>query len=348
MGIEYQQGTWGIGKPVAYHFIKRQPNDWQWSRGGGITYVAGSTHDRVPAEEISHYARAVDADGTRPAPWVSSTITSSRQRDQAMIAETIAWRAAACKTGWLESNVVAEGGFVGDKLPDPSSIRGITTEPGGIIGLPYGVTYKDSDPRHPNANVEEFRKASLRDGCAGMPGANYSTMANDYEAINFSAGRLQRLDTNETNMLLQEFDIAYAEQPIFEAWLEMALTTGAIPLPLAKLDKFNNKTFTGRRWQGVDDVKENTADALAVANKFTSRTRVCAGRGRDFEEVLFELAEEEMLISSFGLKTETTAENPTPAAQEDDDDEAEEEPEEEPKAPAKKPRAKKSKSRLTI
>ena len=209
-------------------------------------------------------------------------------------------------------------------------------------------TYKDSDPRHPNANVEEFRKASLRDGCAGMPGANYSTMANDYEAINFSAGRLQRLDTNETNMLLQEFDIAYAEQPIFEAWLEMALTTGAIPLPLAKFDKFNNKTFTGRRWQGVDDVKENTADALAVANKFTSRTRVCAGRGRDFEEVLFELAEEEMLISSFGLKTETTAENPTPPAPEDDEDDAEEEPEEEPKAPAKKPRAKKSKSRLTI
>lgn len=333
MGIEYQSSTWGAGKPVAYYFIKRQPQDWQFATPGSFTFQEGKTHDRIPANEIVHYARVVDADSTRPAPWVASTIPSSRQRDQAMLAETIAWRAAACKTGWLESTVVPEGGFAGDP-PNPQNVNGITIEPGGLYGLPYGVTYKDADPRHPNANVEEFRKASLRDGCAGMPGANYSTMANDYEAINFSAGRLQRLDTNENNMLLQEFDIDYAENPIFEAWLEMALITGQVPLPLAKLEKFNNKVFAGRRWQGVDEVKENNADALAVANKFTSRTRVCAGRGRDFEEVALEIAEENMLLEGLGLTTITTAETPPPAPADTSGDGG--------NAPAKQSKAKKS------
>jgi capsid protein len=122
----------------------------------------------------------------------------------------------------------------------------------------------------------------------------------------------------------------------------MALTTGAIPLPLAKFDKFNNKTFSGRRWQGVDPQKDMTASALAVANKFSSRTRECAARGLDFEEVLFELAEEEMLITSFGLKTETTVESPsTPAtAEEDEKDEKDEKDSDEPKD--KKPKRKKA------
>lgn len=320
MGIEYGMSSWGIGKPVAYHFIKRQPRDWQGGAyaGGHSSYGGSGVHDTIPAEKIIHYARAVDADSTRPAPWVASTIQSSRQLDQAMIAETIAWRAAACKTGWLESDVVPEGGYVGDDLPDATGIKGLITKAGGIIGLPNGVRYKEGNPTHPNANVTEFRMASIQNSCGGMPAANYSTMANDYGAINFSAGRLQRLDTNETNMILQTFDIDYAETIIFEAWLEMSLQTGEIPLPLAKFEKFNNKVFSGRRWQGVDPVKDNTASALAVANKFSSRTRECAARGVDFEEVLEELATEEMLIEQYGMKSETTVETPVALAPQDD------------------------------
>ncbi len=344
MGIEYQNNSWGIGKPVAYYFIKRQPMDWQFSIPGAFNFSGGSLHERVPAEQIIHYARAVDADSTRPAPWVASTIPSSRQRDQAMLAETIAWRASACKTGWLESTVVPEGGYAGVELPAPDKIRGLTTEPGGIIGLPLGVTYKDSDPRHPNANVEEFRKASLRDSCAGMPGANYATMSNDYESINFSAGRLQRADTNENNRILQAYDIDYGERLVFEAWLEMALIMGVIPLPLIKLEKFNRPIFTGRSWQGVDPVKDATASALEVANKFSSRTIECAARSRDFEDVLFQLAREEMLIQDFGLKSETTVEQIPPAKPAEDVADGETED-----PPAKKPASKKpSKSRLTI
>jgi lambda family phage portal protein len=349
MGIEYENSAWGIGKPVAYYFIKRQPMDWQFSIPGAFNFSGGSLHDRVPAEEIIHYARAVDADSTRPAPWVASTIPSSRQRDQAMIAETIAWRASACKTGWLESTIVPEGGYAGDALPSPDKIRGLTTEPGGIIGLPYGVTYKDSDPRHPNANVKEFRMASIQDGCAGMPGSNYSTMANDYAAINFSAGRLQRLDCNETNALLQEFDIDYAERIIFEAWLEMALVMGEIPLPLIKFDKFNKPVFTGRRWQGVDPVKDANASALEVANKFSSRTRECAARGRAFSEVLFELAREEMEIEELGMTSVTTVEGVKPAQPAQDEADNEPSATEAAATPTKKPAPKKpAKSRLTV
>jgi capsid protein len=105
------------------------------------------------------------------------------------------------------------------------------------------------------------------------------------------------LDERELWKLIQKFDIDVAERPIFENFLYMALLTGAIPLPLAKFEKFNKPVFRGRRWAWVDPMKEVQANALQVANKFTSRTRVIEDSDvdGDFEEVVFELAEEEAI-----------------------------------------------------
>jgi lambda family phage portal protein len=325
MGIEYQWSPWGLGKVVAYHFIRRQERDWQYGSPGFFGYSAQKAsplHDRIDASEIIHYARAVDSDATRPAPWVATTVPKARQLDQYELAEVIAAREQAKKIGYLYSDVVPEGGVDAANLPDPKSCVAQKPGPGQFWGLPYGVKAELLDPKHPNGNFESFRKAMLRSNVAGMPGANYSTMANDYEAINFSAGRLQRLDSNELWKVLQEFDIEYAETVIFENWLEMALMTQAIPLPMAKLQKFNAKKFQGRRWQGVDEIKEVTAAALRVANHFSSDQRECADKGLDFEDVLFEQAEANMLKEQMGINPLKTVETPAPAQTPDEEDDA--------------------------
>lgn len=344
MGIEYQCNSWGIGKPVAYYFIKRQPNDWQFSIPGAFNFTSGDLHVRVPAEEIIHYARVVDADATRPAPWVASAIPSARQLDQAMLAEVIAWREAACKTGFYYSEVMPEGGVL-EAPPDPRQVREETMGPGDKRGLPFGVKYQANDPTHPNADVKDFRMAAIQSMVAGMPGANYSTMANDYAAINFSAGRLQRLDSNENYELLQTFDIDYAERPIFESWLEMALIVGKeIALPLAKLEKFKAAEFSARRWQGVDPVKDETASALAIENKLSTWTGEAAERGKDWEEIIFRQAEERMIMEELGMDATTTQSGAPPigpaadmsAEELDAADEAETKPQAKPKKPAAK------------
>ncbi len=177
-----------------------------------------------------------------------------------------------------------------------------------------------------------------------MPGAAYSELANDYESINFSAGRLQRLATDAMTYMIQRFDIDVAEIPIFEAWLEMSLLTGEIPLPAAKFEKFNAPHFQGPRTPQVDEVKEVTAAALRIANHFSSDQHECDQYGVDFETMLFEQAEANMMKESLGIGTIKTVETPPPQApaEAEDDDEAKVEPA---KPAAKKP-AKKSK-RLT-
>jgi lambda family phage portal protein len=321
MGIEYQWQPWGLGQPVAYYFLKRFPTDWQFATPNGLFGVGAynqGRHDRIPASEILHYSRAIDADGTRPAPWVAATIPMARHLNEYQFSEVVAARIHASRLGWLVSDVIPEGGFPAE-APDPSQAGQIEIQQGiGYKGLPWGVKVQESSPTHPSGNYPDFRQEGVRTLCASMPGSDYSTMANDYAAINFSAGRLQRLDSQEKLKLIQCFDIDYAERPIFLAWLEMALVTKAIPLPLVKFDKFKDADFIARTWRGVDEVKEAQAAALRIANKISSRTRENATIGQDFEDILTELAEEQMLIETYGLKPETTVENPAPVAPEGD------------------------------
>ncbi len=313
MGIEYEMSEWGLGKVLAYYFITREKNDWQMSQTGLFGFGSAKPaafHQRVDARDVIHYARPVDADSTRPAPWVCATIPKGRQLDQYELYEVIAAREHARKVGYLYSDIHPEGGLAGVPIDPATGIaQAAKAGPGDTVPLPFGVKFMESDPKHPNQNFEMFRKGMTRSISAGMPGCDYNTLANDLENINFSAGRLGRLDTNETSKVIQRFDIDVAEIPIFEAWLEMALMTKAVPLPLAKFNKFNKPMLQGRRWQQVDEVKATNAAALRVANLFSSDQRECAELGVDLEEILFEQAESNMLKEELGLSTLKTVEH---------------------------------------
>jgi lambda family phage portal protein len=332
MGVELN----GWGKPVAYHFIKRTAWDWQFSTPGTAGQTSGH-HQRIEAREIIHYVRLEAADSTRGAPWSASVIPKSRQLDKFEEAEVIAARVAACKMGFLESTVVPEGGI--ENPPNPCEAPTNDLKPGGAQGLPFGVTFKEWNPNHPTQNFDTFRRGMLRSWCAGLPGADYNVIANDLENINFSAGRLGRLDTNEMWKVLQRLDIDIAERPIFERWLERAMAVKAIKLPLAKFKKYNCPHFSGRRWAGVDPIKETQAAVLAITNRLMSYSRWYDDQGWDLEEEWETMAQEEMLADELGIKLpgQLEAELAMATAEAANADDEEDEPK-----PKKKPAAKKT------
>jgi hypothetical protein len=151
-----------------------------------------------------------------------------------------------------------------------------------------------------------FIKTALREICAGL-GNSYITFSGDLEGTSYSSGRIGSLDVRELWMLTQRFDIDTAEIPIFAAWLEMALAYKVIPLPLTKLEKFNQPNFQGRRWPWVDPMKDAKADELAINTLLTSRSRICNENGADFEEIIEEQAMERILIEEAGLLVSNAA-----------------------------------------
>jgi lambda family phage portal protein len=318
MGVELNEWQ----RPVAYHFIKRQPGDWQYAPPGGFFMSQGESHTRVPAEEIIHYARMDYADSTRPAGWGVAGIPVARHLSKYVEAAVIAARAGACQSGFFYSDVTPEGGGVDPaQLPNPCQFANeYAMAPGVIKGLPYGVKYQANNPNNPNSQFGPFRKDTYRELAACVPGGNYNILANDSEGISYSTGRIFSLDDREMWKVLQRFDIDKAERPIFVAWLEMALSTGELPLRLSRFQKYNKPVFTGRRWAWVDPSKDE------LKNLLTSWARIFDEKGEDLEEVWLERAEEAMLAEELNLKLPTFGEVAAMEPEDGEEPEGEETP----------------------
>jgi capsid protein len=70
---------------------------------------------------------------------------------------------------------------------------------------------------------------------------------------------------------------------------------------LAKVEKFLEHGWRGRRWDWVDPRADTTANVEAVNNRLKSRTRVMEEEGEDIEEVFAELAAETELAKEYGI-----------------------------------------------
>lgn len=328
-GIEYDDSG-AAPVPIAYHFIKATAS--QWGGFAPAPFMQGSEENcvRIPAEDIIHYAKFdEDADVTRPVPWTTPVMSNARQLAKWMEAAVVAARVGACSNVFFETDLIGPDGTTAAGA-DPDIMKKLSMEmnPGGMHGLPPGVRAKEFNPNNPNPATGSFRNESLREMCAGLPAAQFSTLGQNYSEINFSAGRLERLSITAQWMMLQEWDISTAERRIFSEWLKMALITGAIPLPVAKFRKFNAVKFTGRRWAGIDAVKEGVAKAQDLANKFTSLQAIHDEQGTDLEQTLTEIAESNMMMEKFGIETATTKGPMTPPEpiEPDDDEEDDDEP----------------------
>jgi len=130
-------------------------------------------------------------------------------------------------------------------------------------------------------------------------------------------------------VLLQEWLFGSVLESIFRDWLAAALIKGDITfaqsgkaLPAAKLAKFADAArFQGRTWPWVDPVKEVAAQIDAIDAKITSRTRVLAEKGEEYEDVVDEIAQEAEYAGSKGVDLNSPQPAPGAAAPQPPDEE---------------------------
>jgi lambda family phage portal protein len=175
--------------------------------------------------------------------------------------------------------------------------------PGTFTELPEGWDLAAWNPEYPNVETSEFRKAMLR-GIATSLGTSYTTLGNDLESVNYSSARVGLLDERETWKMHQEFFAENLYEPVFTDWLEAAIQSGAINLPMSKFAKFNRPKFKGRRWAWVDPVKEVDAAKTAIALRLSSRRQIVDEAGGDIEEVFHDNVADEQLADTLGLSLE--------------------------------------------
>lgn len=289
MGVEIDD----YGRAIAYHMWEKHPYEFQ----------ARNNRIRIPAEELLHLFFNHRVGQTRGIPMLAVALRDMKTLDGYQEAELVAARTAAAKMGFFEVDPEKGGAYTLPSEPSASDQEqsiSMDASPGALEQLPPGMTFKSWDPQHPAGSFGPFVKAILRAMAVGL-GVPYHTFAGDLEGVNYSSAREGKIEALPLYRALQEWMKTFFYRPIYEAWLPMAMLSGAIALPSFDPARWSDVDWLPRGWDWVDPLKDIQAASLEIAMGLTSRTTLCAERGVDFEAVLQDLQREKQLAEQYGI-----------------------------------------------
>jgi lambda family phage portal protein len=271
---------------------------------------------RVPAEDVVHYFVADRPEQFRGVPWMHAAMLRLNNLGGYEEAAIVASRVGASKMGFFTGPDGADLSTLADSdsVGDGSGELYTEAEAGSFGSLPPGTTFTPFNPDYPSAMFADFCKANLRGIASGL-GVAYHALANDLEGVSFSSIRSGTLEERDQWMMLQQSFIDGVLKPIYREWIGSALAFGQITLPngstlpLAKRDKFSRHLWQGRRWEWVDPLRDIQADIAAIDAELQSPQRVAAKLGRDYEDLLEELAQAAQARQRAGLAPRRPANN---------------------------------------
>ncbi len=295
MGVEKNE----YDRPVAYWIRSKHPGD--------SLSAHRNSSVRVPADQFLHIFEPERAGQTRGVPLIITAMRRLRQLGAYEEAELVAARVGASKMGFFKPSGGSDFGEPGfdenGNVVDPAAMDvDLVTEatPGTFEQLPEGMDFINWNPDHPSTAFEPFGKAVLRGAASGL-NVSYVALSNNLEGVSYSSIRSGEMSDRDAWKMLQRWMVENFYAPLFDDWLVSSLTTGAIPLPVSKIDKWRNVRWKPRGWKWVDPVKESAANVNDVSNCFASLFDVAAERGYDLEEIIEENARARDLAESYGL-----------------------------------------------
>lgn len=299
MGVELD----ARGRPVAYHVWDRHPSE------------PGRTRVPLPASEVIHLFTRTRPGQVRGVTWFAPVISSAMQFDELTESELMTARVAAGSMGVITNNhpdaiaafVEEEAEHVGeDGQPAPRPRQAFEVEPGTLQELNPGQELQAFAPAHPSPQYAGFAKVILRGQARGLRASSYNSLTGDLEGVNYSSLRWGTLRERDCARIIQRQLADHFARPVFRAWLPMALLTGALDLP-GVADAYRAHRWKPRGWQSVDPAKEIAAVKERIALGITSRQRVVADEGEDWEEIFEELEAEQRLAAEHGIAIDGTA-----------------------------------------
>lgn len=293
-GIELNE--WG--RPVAYHI---------WSRYLGDQGKRDPL--RIPADEIIHKFVRYRANQVRGVTWFAPVLIDLHYLDGYEFAELTAARVSAAKMGFIKN--VSEAALAAYKPPKAGEPpRQFDVSPGLFEELMPGQEVEMFDPKHPSSAFKDFTKAILRGVARGLNMA-YTTLTGDLEAVNYSSIRAGLLSERDHYRGLQRWLGIHVHRRIYRDWLGMALLANQLRVDTRLAADYYAVEWKPRGWKWVDPVNDLTAAALAIALGLDSRQRLAAEQGRDFEDIVDELAHEMEYADAMGVPIDGAGAAPT-------------------------------------
>jgi len=276
-------------RPLGYYIKKDSPNR---SNGSYET-------EFVPADKMLHLYDPERADQTRGVTWMAQSIIRLKMLDGYEEASLVNARASAAQAGFFETDPETNLEYEGDEV-DANGDMYMHLEAGVWQQLPPGVKAHSVNPEYPHPQHEMFVSRTLMGIASGL-NVSYSSLSGDYSKANYSSERAAKLDERDQWKRIQGWFIDSFLNPVFSQWLSTALLSDQLTLPNDKYDKFNAPVWFARRWDWVDPQKDIEAKGKELELLLTTRTKIAAEKGEDFEELLEERKEEQEKIKELEL-----------------------------------------------
>ena len=280
MGVEQD----AFGRAVAYHLWSGHPSEYLPS-GGRV---------RVPAGEIIHVYRKDRARASRGIPWASPVMLQLNLLGRYWEAEAAAANAEADRLAFLKSDLTD----MGDQ-PNPMEAE-IQSEHATFIPLPPGVDAVVPPLQHPNSAFDSFTKAMLKGISSGL-GVAYHSLSGDVGDANYSSARVALLEERDNWRKLQGWFSRSFCDPIFRAWLEMAVLSGRVKVPSLDWERACAPRWVARSWDWVDPTKDVAASVESIKWGLSTYQEELAALGLDYRKVFAQRAAEQELAKSLGL-----------------------------------------------
>jgi lambda family phage portal protein len=299
MGVEIDRWQ----RPVAYWFLNKHPGDYQFPN---TTVTSAQQRTRVSADEVIHLFQMERPGQTRGVSWFASAIKRLHHLSGYEEAEVVRARASSALMGFITS---PEGELQGDEVIDGERVSAF--EPGTFKYLAPGESVSVPSLDAPDGQFEPFVRGMLRAVSAGM-GVSYEQLSHDFSQSNYSSSRLSLLEERDNWRMLQRWLIENLHQRVFDQWLDLAVLSGSLNLPLYETDpeRYRQVRWMPRGWAWVDPQKEVAAYREAEMAGYTTKAEIIAENGGDVEDVFQQRRRELDLAAELGLTFDTSTASP--------------------------------------
>lgn len=275
------------GRRVAYWLFPEHP---------GSAYGSGRS-ERVPARDIAHIYRADRPGQVRGVPWGAAVMLRVADYADYEDAQLVRQKVAACFAAFVEESF--DAGPPAGVTKDAEGRLIDRLEPGMIERLPPGTAIKFGTP----PNVEgygEYADVSLHAIASGW-GISYEAMTGDLRGVNFSSGKMGRLEF-ERNIDRWQKLMFYPQlcDRLMRWFLEACDLIGE------DVEGVDVRHIAPAKAM-IDPPREWRAEREAVRSGQKTWTQVIRERGRDPVEHFDEYAEDMRMLDDRGIIVDSDA-----------------------------------------
>ena len=257
------------GAPIKYHVMQQHP--------GRVFKARSRQWKQIPAfgvktgrRNIIHLYRMLRPGQTRGVPGLAPVIELFKQLSRYTDAETM----AAVINSFFTVFVKTEDGDSGLSPMEPTSdVGGSSSDEdmklgsGAIVDLAPGESIESADPKRPNTAFDPFVQALLRQIGVALE-LPFEILIKHFTS-SYSAARASLLEAWKFFSARRQWMATNFCQPIYEAWLEEAITKKHIAAPGFFTNPLIRKAYSDSVWIGpargmIDEFKEIKAAALRV------------------------------------------------------------------------------------